>query len=47
MKSIESKPLGWFLCRGATLLGLTCCVLSTADARKLSPSEQFPGPWLD
>jgi hypothetical protein len=48
MKSIEHKPLGRVLCRGVMLLGLTCCVLGTADARsKLSPSEQFPGPWLE
>ena len=30
-----------------TLLGLTF-LLGTADARpKISPSEQFPGPWLE
>lgn len=48
MKSIQRKPLRRFSCSGLTLLGLTCCLLGTADARsKLSPSEQFPGPWLE
>jgi hypothetical protein len=28
------------------LLGLTC-LPSTADGRPLSPSDRFPGPWLE
>jgi hypothetical protein len=48
MKSISQRPIKSFLRSGLTLLGLTSCLLGTAEARsRLSPSEQFPGPWLE
>jgi hypothetical protein len=48
MKSIQRTLLTQLSCSGLTVLGLTCCLLGTADAgSKLSPSEQFPGPWLE
>jgi hypothetical protein len=48
MKSIQRKPLRSFFRSGLALLGLTCCWLGTVEARsRLSPSEQFPGPWLE
>jgi hypothetical protein len=48
MKSISQRPIRSFLRFSLTFLGLTCCLLGTAEARsKLSPSEQFPGPWLE
>ena len=41
------QPLKAFLRSGLTLLALTF-LLGTADARpKISPSEEFPGPWLE
>jgi hypothetical protein len=47
VKSLQRKPLRSLFRSGLTLLGLTCW-LGTADARsKLSPTEQFPGPWLE
>jgi hypothetical protein len=49
MKSIQCKSLRSFFPSGLTLfLGLTCCWFGTAEARsRLSPLEQFPGPWLE
>jgi hypothetical protein len=47
MESIRRKLLREFFRCGLTLLGLTC-LLGASDAQpKLSPSEQFPGPWLE
>ena len=47
MEAIRHKLLKAFFRSGLTLLGLTF-LLGTADARpKISPSEQFPGPWLE
>jgi hypothetical protein len=47
MESISYKPLRAVFHCGLTLLGLTYLV-GMADARpKLSPSEEFPGPWLE
>ena len=47
MESIRRKLLRAFFRCGLTLLGLTC-LLGASDAQpKLSPSEQFPGPWLE
>lgn len=46
MKSIQCKSLRSFFLSGLTLL--TCCSFGTAEARsRLSPSEPFPGPWLE
>jgi hypothetical protein len=48
MKSIQCKSLRSFFLFGLTLLGLTFCSFGAAEARsRLSPSEQFPGPWLE
>jgi hypothetical protein len=45
MESIRRKPSNAHFRCGLMLLGLTC-LPGTADARsRLSPSEQFPGPW--
>jgi hypothetical protein len=47
MKSIPRKPLGATCHCSLALWGLAC-LLGTADARPMpSPSEQFPGPWLE
>ena len=47
MEAIGHKSLKALLRSGLTLLGLTF-LLGTADARpKISPSEEFPGPWLE
>jgi hypothetical protein len=47
MEAIRHKLLKAFFRSGLTLLGLTF-LLGTADARpKISPSEEFPGPWLE
>jgi hypothetical protein len=47
MEAIRRKSLRALFRSGLTLLALTC-LLGTADARpKISPSEQFPGPWLE
>jgi hypothetical protein len=47
MESIPRKPLRAAYHCSQVLLGLTC-LLGTADARPMpSPSEQFPGPWLE
>jgi hypothetical protein len=46
MESIPRKPLR-AACHCSVAMLLTCW-LGTADARSmLSPSEQFPGPWLE
>ena len=46
-EAIWHRPLKAFLSSGFTLLALTF-LLGTADARpKISPSEEFPGPWLE
>jgi hypothetical protein len=47
MEAIRHKSLKALLRSGLTLLGLTL-LLGTADSRpKISPSEEFPGPWLE
>ena len=47
MEAIWHRPLKAFLNSGLMLLALTF-LLGTADARpKISPSEEFPGPWLE
>ncbi len=46
MESIPRKPLRAAVHRSLVLLGLTC-LLGTADARPMLPSERFPGPWLE
>src|SRR6516162_11193257 len=47
MEAIRHRLLKAFFRSGLTLLGLTF-LLGTADARpKISPSEEFPGPWLE
>ena len=46
MESIPRKPLRAAVYRSLVLLGLTC-LLGTADARPMLPSERFPGPWLE
>ena len=47
MESIPHKPLRAAYHCSLALLGLTYLV-GMADARpKLSPSEEFPGPWLE
>ena len=48
MNSIRRNLLRSFFLSGLTLSGLTCCWFGTAEARsRLSPSEHFPGPWLE
>jgi hypothetical protein len=48
MKSIENASAASALCAGLIGVGMTCCLLGAADSgSKLSPSEQFPGPWLE
>ena len=46
MESIPRKPLRTASHCSLALLGLTC-LLGTADARPVLPSERFPGPWLE
>ena len=47
MEAIWHRPLKAFLNSGLMLLALTF-LLGTAEARsRLSPSEQFPSPWLE
>ena len=47
MEAIWHRPLKAFLNSGLMLLALTF-FLGTAEARsRLSPSEQFPSPWLE
>ena len=46
MESIPRKPLRAACHCSLALLGLTC-LLGTADARPMLPSERFPGPWLE
>ena len=46
MESIPRKPLRTVSHCSVALLGLTC-LLGTADARQMLPSERFPGPWLE
>jgi len=45
MEAIPRKPLQAICQCGLALLGL--CLLGTADARPMLPSERFPGPWLE
>ena len=48
MRSVQRKSMRSFFLSGLTLLGLTSCWFGTAEARsRLSPSEQFPAPWLE
>ena len=48
MKFIENTSALSPFYAGLIGLGMTCCPLGVADAgSKLSPSEQFPGPWLE
>ena len=46
MESVSHKPLrAAFHCSLA--LFVLMCLLGTADGRPLSPSDRFPGPWLE
>jgi hypothetical protein len=48
MKFIENTSALSPFRAGLIGLGMTCCLLGTADAgSKLLPSEQFPGPWFE
>jgi len=47
MGSIRRRPLTAFFRCGLTLLSLTGLAGPANAGRKLLPSEEFPGPWLE